>query len=359
MAIQNGPLQGQGSFATQATHDTFIPELWMPEIKRFLDQQFMMTEFLDKVPDQFRNGKLIHMPTVGRLRTEQKVPETALNLQAPGTGEFTMTLNYRPWVAVGVEDVLEIQSAYPVMSEYSREAAYALAQDIDRWVLGLRPALVKAGQVIQSETSGGGNAPLNRAALLAAKLKMDKANVPVQDRVWVFSPSQHISLLTIPEFTSKDYVSGSPTESGVVGMLYGSPVRINNNITKNSIDGIDLNANIIGATPDLVPTPGFAKNDGSSDVYSPFWPNPTYNGNENGAGNHADVDINHTLTEGAYTGMLVRKGFAKYWQPEGIKVETDRLVLYQTDALVTGIPLYGNKVFREEFCVLIESFETA
>jgi len=360
--IQSGPLVGQGGFSEPRTHESFIPQLWHPEIKRFLDTKFMMTQLLDRVPDQYKGGKEIIIPTVGRLRVQQLVPQNALQIDQPESEDFRMTVNYRPWVAIGITDILRIQSDYDAMSEYSREAAYALIRDIDRWLLGLRPALKKAGMVVRSQTLVEGSpvdAPLNRAALLAAKLMMETRDVDMSDVRWVFSPAQHTTLLTIPEFTSSEYVSTQPTDTGMVGRLYGIPVYITNSIIKNSINGVNLNAQILGAPELRVPTPGFAKTVGGDTIYSPWWPNPQVNGNPNGAGNHSDVLVAHSLAEGAYSGMLVKMGWAKYWQPVEPKVETDRLIQYQSDILVTGYPLLDAKVYREEYGIIIESFESA
>lgn len=358
--IASGQMVGQGGFMNQETHDSFIPILWVDEIKRYLDNEFIMTQFLESVPDQYKFGKEIVMPTVGRLRVQQKVPNNALQIDQPQSGEWRMRVNYRPFVVFAIEDVLEIQASYDAMQEYSREASYALSQDIDRWILSLRPVLKKYGSVVQSqEPDGSGgfqNAPLNKAALLAAKLQMEKRNVSMRDAVWLFSPSQHVSLLTINEFISNEYIDGRPNQTGNIGTLFGAPVYINNNITKNSVDGVDLNAQIIGADPVLVPTPGFAKTTGDGTIYSPWWPDPTYNGNPNRAGNH-EVDVAHSLAEGAYSGMLVKRGFAKWWQPAAPKVEPARLPMYQTDALITGYPLLDTKVYREEHAIVIESYE--
>lgn len=361
--IASGSLLNQGGFVNQSTHDSFIPILWVDELKRYLDQTFIMTQFLDPIPDAYKQGKEIVIPTVGRLRVQQKVPNHELVLQQPKSGEWRMKVNYRPFVTFAIEDVLEIQSNYDAMSEYSREASYALARDIDRWILALRPALKKYGSVVTAQDPDPNNpgqfvnAPLNRAALLAAKLQMEKRNVNLSDCVFVFSPSQHTSLLTIPEFNSFDYVSNRPTETGQVGTLYGIPVIVNNNITKNTVNGVDLNSEIIDASPLLVPTPGFAKTVSGNTIYSPWWPDPQYNGNPNGAGNH-DVDVTHSLAENAYSGLLLKRGFAKWWQPASPTVEPARLALYQTDALITGYPLLDTKIYREEHAIVIESFET-
>ena len=359
--IQSGSLLNQGGFVEPRTHDSFIPQLWIPEIKRFLDTQFMMTQFLDLVPDQYKGGKEIIIPTVGRLRVQQLVPQNALQLDQPESGDFRMSVNYRPWVAIGITDVLRIQSSYDAMSEYSREAAYALTRDIDRWVLGLRPVIKASGNVVRSQVLVSDtltDAPLNRAALLAARLRMQQQDVDMSEACWIFSPAQATSLLTIPEFTSSDFVSGSPTETGMVGRLYGLPVYVTNSIVKNSLEAINVNAQIIGASPLFVPSPGYAQTVGANTIYSPWWPNPAVNGNPNGAGNHTTLVAN-SLAAGAYSGMLVRPGWARYWQPASVQVETERLVRYQSDALVTGYPLLDAKVYREEYCVIIESFETA
>ena len=339
-----------GNALTQARADVFIPELWSPEIKRELDANLIMTNYVDMVPDSMKKGDVIHIPNIGRLRTNAKQPETPVTLQAYAETEFTMEVKRTMEVSFMIEDLGVLQTDYNLLSEYTREAGYAMSLDIDNWILGYRPVLVKEGQVVQCQTAGGADAPLNRAGLLAAKLMMDKARVPANDRVWIFSPSQHVSLLQIDEFTSSDYVNGNPVESGMVGRLYGYPVILNNNIVQNTVDGLDLNAG--RGTPDLVPTPGFA----SAGTYSPYWPDSTHNGDPNGAGQET-VDQTHSLTANAYSGMLVRKEWLKFWMLQQPKSESQREATYIADVVVNHMK-FDAKVYRPEFCVVIESFET-
>jgi hypothetical protein len=240
------------------------------------------------------------------------------------------------------EDIGRLQSDYNLVAEYAREAAYALAYDVDNWLLGYRPVLKKAGQVI---STGAGN-PLNRAAILLARLRLDQARIPQEGRYWMISPAQHTSLLTIPEFINTDYVNDKPTVSGVVGYLYGDPVIVNNNLVKNTLNGIDLNVG--RGAPQLVPTPGY----GVAGNFSPWIPNATLNGDPNGAGQE-NLVLADLLTVNAYSAMYCHPDWLMMWMPQAPKSETDRMVTFQADAVVNTI------FYRPECGLVVESFETA
>jgi len=184
----------------------------------------------------------------------------------------------------------------------------------------------------------------------------------------MLSPSQRNSLLTEEKVINGDYNTGNAVMSGQVGTLLGYPLLINNNITKNSVDGLRLISGVAGdGTREYTthPTPGFAVWDTDADpdvaVVSPYYPNKNLNGDPNGAGQHTELEVSATqvdsLPAGQYTGMLVRRSWAKMGMVSPIKTETGRETTYLADVVVSDVK-YDAKCYRpEEGIVLIHSNE--
>lgn len=352
-----------GHFSDRATTGVFQKDQWEDEIWRELDSNLIMAQFVMDVPQEKISGKTLHQPKVGRMATRAKVAGKPVTLQAYKEDEYTMVFKRHNESSFAMEDSALLFLDYDLRAEYNREIAYAIALDVDNWLLGYRVVWQKLGRTVTAKDASNVNTSLNRAAILAAKLIMDRDHVPQQDRAWVFAPSQLISLLTIPEFTSGDYIQGKPTMTGEIGSLYGCPVIINDNIVKNSVNGLTVITGVAGdgtRTTATVPTPGFAAWSGSA-VVSPYYPNFNLNGDPNGAGQQTELVVDagtqDTLPSGAYTGMLVRKGWLKHGWKMRPKTEMAREVTMTADVVVTSY-LHDAKAYRPEEAVLIHSYET-
>jgi N4-gp56 family major capsid protein len=341
MALQGGA--HQGSNFGKANLDTFIPEIWSQEVKRQLDNNLIMREQMRINPVQFaRKGDTVHIPEVYRLAVNDKVYNTPVTLQNQTSGEFTMTVDKYKEVSFMIEDVAElfIPGNSRIRSEYTREAGYALARDIDNFLLGLRATIQNEGtQHIYSTNNGAAGGTfeaIDEAAILAALQLLDEANVPREGRCLVVSPGQHTDLLTIDRFSSADYVNNKPVTNGVIGSIYGVPVKTSTQIGINSLTGYTN-----GKSGVAQPTPGVTG--------SPYIPTQSsftslpYNG-----------DGTHTAAGGIVTAMLCHPDWAYATVVQEPKVESSREVLYQADAIVTT-QLYGAKVFRPDHAVLIHS----
>jgi hypothetical protein len=219
-----------------------------------------------------------------------------------------------------------------------REAAYALARDIDNHVLGLRAAInAIPSQVVWSTTTGlqaGTPVPLSEAPILAAKQILDERDVPEADRVLIVSPAQYNQLLLNQEFISMDFVQNAPVVTGMVGTLYGMPVIKTTQIGVNSLTGY---ANGDGAP--LQPTPGVAG--------SPYLPTQ----DQFGAG--------LPLTIGApavpcQTAIMCSKEWAALAMQLMPTTEASRQSLYLMD-VVTVHQLYDAKLYRPDHAVVIHT----
>ena len=338
MTLPGGGYEGSAVGLTNA--NVFIPEIWSSEIKRERDFNFLIKSGVSLLPMVGKKGDVVHIPEISRLAVNDKVHNTPVTLQARTESEFTITVDKYKEVSFMIEDVVNIQAMYNLRSEYTREAGYALARDIDNFILGLRANIQgynSASNVVyvsSDSTATGTPQGLSRAGILAAKQILDEAAVPMSDRVLFVSPAQAIDLLTIDAFVSSDYVANRPTISGMVGTLFGIPVVVSNNIVTNSTTGYTNGAGGVAS-----PTPGV-----TGSVYYPTQ-------------SPSDASPTALLTDNGgagtwQTAIMCHKSWAKLAMQMNPKTESSRENLFQADALV-ATQIYGAKVYRPDHAVLI------
>lgn len=342
MTLPGGGYEGSAVGITNA--DVFIPEIWSSEIKRERDANFIIKSGVSILPMVGKKGDVVHIPEISRLAVNDKVHNTPVTLQARTESEFTITIDKYKEASFMIEDVVGVQAAYNLRSEYTREAGYALARDIDNFVLGLRANIQGYNSesnvvyVSSDSTESGTPAAINRAGILAAKQILDEAFVPMSDRVLFVSPGQAIDLLTIDAFISSDYVSGRPTMTGQVGTLYGIPVVVSNNIVTNSPTGYTNGAGGVAS-----PTPGV--------LNSVYYPTQSPS---NATASDLPANGVASETDDWVTAIMVHKSWAKLAMQLNPRTEASRENLFQADAVV-ATQIYGAKVYRPDHAVLIHT----
>jgi N4-gp56 family major capsid protein len=381
MAIQGY----SGTALDLATVQSFVPEVWAGEVRRFRDQKFMMTNGVKKIPFEGKKGDTIHIPNISRAAVYDKMPQTPVTLQARNDGEFIFQVTRYRESSYMIEDIVNIQSQYNLRSEYTREAGYAMARDMDNFILAHRAVINSYdSQRLVSYNNGtadlvgdgtanahwaGTPAPLTYAAILLAKQKLDEADIPSEGRVLYVSPAQYLDLLSINFFISVDFNGGgSPVSSGKVGSILDFTVEmstqfgVNSNLGyRNGRDGV------------LLPTPGV--------LGSPYLPDQ--HGTVNGRTLTGAADLDAQANSG-YLGLPVLSGAGataadagqtlglfggvNQWataiacHPEwvccgvqqSVKTESSRETLYLSDAFVTS-QVYGSKVWRPDNAVVIHT----
>jgi len=212
------------------------------------DHKFIPDLFSKNVLVAVKN-KLVVVPVINHTYEAELVMGDSISI--PKTNVVTATE-----VTIGTEGVikdpftenagtLEIDKYYeaPVVIDYmSRrqsqvdlvgyavdESAYAIAKLIDYTVC----------QHFSDLSSGGGygtdGAAVTDDVLIDAVEELDEANVPEENRVWVFDPSVKADLLTIDKFVRMDYFAGDTVLTGQFRKdVYGAPVLITNNLEVES-----------------------------------------------------------------------------------------------------------------------------
>lgn len=334
----------RGAAVTKALSDAFIPELWSTEVKRALDQKFVTKDHVKSFSFVGKKGDRLRIPNIGRAAVNVKLPETPVSLQARNENDWYIDIDQYKESSFLIEDIVNVQSAYNLRSIYTQEAGYALARDLDASVLALRAALNNIpSQVVTNTSDGtltGTSAPLNYNAILAAKLILDRADVPEEGRVLIVSPTQYNQLLAVDKFISMWYRDEKPVSSGMVGTIFGIPVIMTSMIGANSTTGY-----FNGSNTTAIPTPGVV---GSGAMYLPTQDRygtglPTAFGGSNN-GNAAVV----------HSALLCHPEWCALAMMSEPKVEAERLTLYQGDAVVMT-QLYGVRLYQSTNAVVIHT----
>ena len=317
-----------GNAVTRQAVSLFIPQIWSNEIKRYRDAKLIMAPMCKKIDIGSQGyGDYIHIPAISRMAVNDKLPETQVQLQAFQETEFTMLVDKFKEASFMVEDIVKIQSKVSMRTEYTREAGYALARDLDNSILALRACLKFSSQEVTASSV------LDVASLLAAKALLDKADVPAENRYLVVAPSQVGSLLATTTFTSRDFIGDNQTilSGALPTNSLGCMLAVSTQISKNSATGYYNGSNSAG-----LPTPGTTG--------SPYFPSQV------GAGATS-------LTNAKYTAVMFHSDCFALAMQQSPSSEAGREVTYQADVCV-NTQIYGAKVYRVDHGVIIHSAET-
>lgn len=381
MSIQG---QYQGAALDLASVQSFVPEIWSNEIRRYRDQALLMDAACRTLSFEGKKGDTLHLPSISRAAVYDKVAQTPVTLQARNDGEFLFQVTRHKESSFMIEDIVNTQSMYNLRSEYTREAGYALARDIDNFVLGHRASINSYdSQRIISYNNGtintlgdgtlnahytGTPAPLTYAAILAAKQKLDEADVPDDGRVLYVSPAQYIQLLQITVFISVDFNAGKPLASGRVGYIAGFEVIKTSQLGINSLtgyrngrDGIaSPTPGVLGSSylPDQFGVSNVKTTSSATDLDAQSSANwlglPTLSGTgATAADNGQTLGLFGGANQWA-TAIAVGKDWCGLGIQQSTKTESSRETLYLADVCVTS-NLYGAKAFRPDAAVVLHT----
>lgn len=235
----------------------FISEQWQSEIMRYRMEDLMLAGYVYTIDFGQKRGDSIRRPRISRLGVNQKSPKSPIEYQALTEQEWRMKVDRYTYSAIMVEDIAELQAHTNLRAEYTKEIGVALARDLDYAIMAQRAAIINYNGAVDNQTTSNSHitsaSAIGRTQILTAMEVLDRRRVPRQGRVMFITPAHISSFMTIPEFTSRDFITGSPTETGVIGSIYGMPVKVDNNITQNSTTLFTNGDNGVGS-----PTPGVA-----------------------------------------------------------------------------------------------------
>mgnify|MGYP003624433854 FL=1 len=242
---------------TITTAANFIPELWSDEVIAGYKSNLVLGNLVTKINHSGKKGDTINIPAPVRGSANVKAANTQVVLQGDTHGTIALSINKHYEYSVVIEDLVEVQALASMRRFYTDDAGYALATQVDNDLFVLSEGL-QGGTVGGAGTSlwekaviggdgttdfvgGTSNASdISDAGIRGMILKLDNADVPMNDRALVVPPIAMNDMLGINRFTEQQYIGdGNAIKTGKIGSIYGMDVYVSSNCptvsTTNSV----------------------------------------------------------------------------------------------------------------------------
>ena len=168
-------------------------------------------------------GDTVHIPFDTELVANDKVQGVSTSPQNPTDTEVQLLIDQHKESTAVVPDVVMMEAHSDLRSHYQKNQAYAIAKAVDTSLANLATGF--------SQSVGTYNTAITTDTLLDGIETLDLADVPEEGRAFVFRADVKRDLLDISTYTSRDFVSGGPVESGkLAGELYGVKTFMSNNL---------------------------------------------------------------------------------------------------------------------------------
>jgi len=232
---------------TTSVANNFIPELWSDEVIGAYKSNLVVANLVNKLSHKGKKGDTIYIPVPARGAASAKAANTQVTLSAATNTAVTVSINKHYEYSKLIEDIAEVQALASMRKFYTDDAGYALAKQVDTDLVTLWEGF-QAGTVGGSTTAAWekayigstgasfytGNssnaADITDAGIRALILKLDDADVPMDNRAMVVPPIAANDMLGINRFTEQQFIgNGDAIRTGKIGMIYGVDVYISSN----------------------------------------------------------------------------------------------------------------------------------
>src|SRR5215831_4478903 len=184
MAVGTGIAATGNEFVDKTIADgVFSPDIWSKQVLRATESNLVIADSVNRGFESDASvGKTVKVASIGNLAARAKGENNAITYETVAETATTITLNIWSYAAVGIEDIVKVQSIVDVQNEYQQKLGYALARDIDS-----KLASDVAGF---SQTVGTLGTAATDANIIRAMALLDNADVPQEDRFFVMSPAE-------------------------------------------------------------------------------------------------------------------------------------------------------------------------
>ena len=226
---------------TVTTAADFIPELWSDEVIAGYKKNLVVGNLVSKIAHKGKKGDTIHIPKPTRGSATAKSANAKVAIQSDTHSKVDLSIDKHYEYSVLIEDITEVQGLNSLRRFYTDDAGYALATQVDSDLIDLGEGLQGGTTTDGSYTkayigsgttiwTGGNEADITDAGIRAMILKLDNADVPMDNRALIIPPICANDLLGINRFTEQQYIgSGDAIKTGKIGMIYGIDVYISTN----------------------------------------------------------------------------------------------------------------------------------
>ena len=223
----------------------FIPELWSDEVIGAYKSNLVVANLVTKLNHKGKKGDTIHIPVPSRGSASAKAANTQVTLSAATNAVVDVSIDKHYEYSKLIEDIAEVQSLASMRKFYTDDAGFALAKQVDTDLINLAESAQSGGAgggttdfsfggaYIGTGTTvwtGANEADITDAGIRAFLLKLDNADVPMDNRSLVIPPVCANDLLGINRFTEQQFIgSGDAIKTGKIGQIYGVDVYVTTN----------------------------------------------------------------------------------------------------------------------------------
>lgn len=176
------------------------------------------------------SGQTLEIPNVSAITANLKAQNTVVTLNYNTETKTTITLNKHYESSFIVEDILKVQSAYDLRSDYTQAAAYAISEKIDSDLATNMTTTWKTA----SQAYGAYGTALNDNLILTVNRYLSENKAPRSDRAIVVHPKGEAEMLAIDKYVRYDAlgVGGDQNSivNGKIGRIYGADVFMSQNL---------------------------------------------------------------------------------------------------------------------------------
>jgi len=231
--------------STITTSANFIPELWSDEVIGAYKTNLVLANLVTKMSHKGKKGDTIHIPKPARGSASIKAASTQVTLIADTAGIVNVSIDKHYEYSKLIEDIAEVQSLASMRKFYTDDAGHALAIQIDTdlfntaelfqggvvsgdWAKALE--MTSAGVLSDYVNGGTAEGDISDAAIRAMILKLDNADVPMDNRSMVVPPIAMNDMLGIARFTEQQFIGdGNAIKNGKIGSIYGIDIFVTSN----------------------------------------------------------------------------------------------------------------------------------
>ena len=206
----------------------FRPNVWSKEVLMFVKSNLVLLPLIKHYDADVKSSRqTLEIPNVSGISANLKAQNTVVTLNYNTETKTTITLNRHYESSFLVEDLVKVQSAYDLRSDYTQAAAYAISEKIDS---DLATAMTTAWKTA-SQAYGAYGTALSDTLILAVNRYLSENKAPRTDRSIVVHPKGEAELLAIDKFVRYDALgSGAAIENGKLGHIYGAEVFMSQNL---------------------------------------------------------------------------------------------------------------------------------
>lgn len=211
---------------------TFIPELWAARLLENLEAAHVATAFVnrDYEGDIKQMGDTVHINSLGKINVKDYTANGKIeDPEELKTADQTLLIDQAKYFNFFVDDVEKVQAAGPVMDKAMKNAAYEIADVVDKAIFS---AMAKDAKTKLNKTVNKNNV---YDVLIDLRTALNKLNVPKTGRKLACS-SDITGLILRDERLIKATETGQERAvNGYIGRLAGFDIYETENVPANTI----------------------------------------------------------------------------------------------------------------------------